>query len=184
MNSFAGPFIYGSEGWEWVNFFGVYIMPNYENRLRIKSCRLWGDLNIRRSLSQRQMSWLRLYSLHILMDPHSLSMFLLPSAVLPSSATVSSSSLCHDLLLYSVSINQLLWRISWSWSQVKSSHPKDPDVNHTIAGKQDFFLTRTWISFLFFLSNITLFFSISRSPWNIRSLLFIEGMIFHPFPVL
>lgn len=164
-----------------LTYFSIYTMLNYENRLIIKSCRLWGGLNIRRSLSQRWKSWLRLSALCILMDPHSLSLFLFPSVLLPSSATVSASYPCHDLLLYIASIKQLLWCISCT--QVKSSLPKDPDVNHT-KKQDDCWLEHGFISFYFFKA----IFSFLPFPLEILEaycfVLFCESIIFHPFPVL
>lgn len=123
-----------------LTYFSIYTMPNYENRWRIKSCRLWGGLNIRRSLSQRWKSWLRLSALCIF------SLLLFPSVLLPSSATVLASHPCHDLLLYITSIEQLLWCISRT--QVKSTLPKDPDVNHT-KKQDDCWLEHGFISFYF-----------------------------------
>lgn len=43
-------------------------------------------------------------------------------------------------------------------------------------------LARTWIYFLLFFKAI--FFFSPLSPWNTRSLLFFESIVFHPFPVL
>lgn len=139
-----------------LTYFGIYIMLNCENgwELRVVGFEIstldghfprdgCPDLDF-----TPYTSWCTLI-------PFLCSFFLLFS-FLPRLQS-RQAALCHDLLLCSASINQLLWHISWSWSQVKSSLPKDPDVNHTIAWKQDDFWLEHGFLF-FFLSNITLFF--------------------------